>query len=284
MRVMDSVADGVSSVLPPSRSAWPWITVSRLLNSCAMPAARHPTASSFCAWRNCPSSFKRSVVSSTITSRHGPVSSVIGSAQTTVSRVAPSPRRSRHGRLRMRISGWPTPAGSDARSSQRRSSHPFSIYANNGNDLIPGSGVANGSGSNAFANLIGNPNAAPPITNSTSAGVLGPLLFNPGAFAAPEGLTFGDAGRNIVNIPLRWNLDMGLFKNFFVTERANFEFRAEGFNVFNHTQWSGINNGISCYGGSNYSAGDPSCYGQSFLHPSGAHNPRILQLGLKFIF
>ena len=27
-----------------------------------------------------------------------------------------------------------------------------------------------------------------------------------------------------------------------------------------------------------------SCLDQSFLHPSGAHNPRILQLGMKFIF
>jgi hypothetical protein len=78
---------------------------------------------------------------------------------------------------------------------------------------------------------------------------------------------------------------MGLFKNFFVTEKANFEFRAEAFNVFNHTQWSGVNNSISCYAGPNNSAGgSASCLDQSFLHPNGAHNPRILQLGLKFIF
>jgi hypothetical protein len=159
---------------------------------------------------------------------------------------------------------------------------PFSVTAGNGNNLIPGAGVANGSGTNAFPDLIGDPHAAPPVTNA--ANVLGPLLYNPGAFAAPTGLTFCDSGRNILNIPTRWNFDMGLFKNFFVTERANFEFRAEGFNVFNHTQWSGINSGISCYGGSNNSAGDASCLDQAFLHPNGAHNPRILQLGLKFIF
>jgi hypothetical protein len=154
--------------------------------------------------------------------------------------------------------------------------------ANTGSGLIPGAGVGNGTGTNAFANVIGNPHAAPPVTNA--ADVIGPLLFNSAAFAAPTGLTFGDAGRNILNVPGRWNVDMGLFKNFYVRERANFEFRAEGFNVFNHTQWNGINNGISCYGGSNNSAGDPSCLDSNFLHPSGAHNPRILQLGLKFIF
>ena len=84
MRAMDSPADCVPRGLPPSKSVWPWMTVSRLLNSCAMPAARHPTASSFCACRNCASSFKRSVASCTITSRQGPASSVIGSAHRTV--------------------------------------------------------------------------------------------------------------------------------------------------------------------------------------------------------
>jgi hypothetical protein len=163
-----------------------------------------------------------------------------------------------------------------------QSGTPFSVLANTGNGLIPGAGVGNGTGTNSFANVIGNPNAAPPITNA--ANIIGPLLYNPAAFAAPTGLTFGDAGRNILNNPGRWNLDTGLFKNFAVNERAGFQFRAEAFNVFNHTQWSAINNGISCYGGSNNSAGDASCLDQSFLHPSGAHNPRILQLALKFIF
>jgi hypothetical protein len=77
---------------------------------------------------------------------------------------------------------------------------------------------------------------------------------------------------------------MGLFKRFYLTEAMHFEFRAEAFNVFNHTQFSGVNNGISCYGGANNSAGDSSCLNVSFLHPNGAHNPRILQLGMKFIF
>lgn len=75
-----------------------------------------------------------------------------------------------------------------------------------------------------------------------------------------------------------------LFKRFHLTEQRYFEFRVEGFNVFNHTQFNGVNSGISCYGGANNSAGDTSCLDTSFLHPSGAHNPRILQLGLKFMF
>jgi hypothetical protein len=70
-----------------------------------------------------------------------------------------------------------------------------------------------------------------------------------------------------------------LFKHFFVTESKYLEFRAEAFNLFNHAQWNGVNNDISCYGGSNNSAGGTSCVAQSFLHRSGARLPRILQLG-----
>ena len=68
--------------------------------------------------------------------------------------------------------------------------------------------------------------------------------------------------------------------------RANaIEFRAEGFNVFNHTQWTGVNTGTSCFGGTDFNAGDAACLANNnFLRPGGAHNPRILQLGLKFLF
>jgi hypothetical protein len=159
---------------------------------------------------------------------------------------------------------------------------PFSVVANNGNNLLAGAGVGNGTGTSSFVDVIGNPRTAAPVANSPD--IVGPLLFNPAAFAAPTGLTFGNAGRNILTNPARLNFDMGLFKNFFVTEKKNFEFRAEAFNVFNHTQFSGVHNSVSCYGGTNNSAGDSSCLDQSFLHPNGAHLPRILQLGLKFIF
>ena len=143
-------------------------------------------------------------------------------------------------------------------------------------------GVGNGVGTGSYPGVSGNPNAAPSVVNA--AGITGPLLFNPGAFVAPTGLTFGDSGRNFLNNPSRTNFDMGLFKRFALAESRAFEFRAEGFNVFNHTQWNGIYHNITCYGGADNSAGDASCLDNNFLHPSGAHNPRILQLGAKFIF
>jgi hypothetical protein len=71
-------------------------------------------------------------------------------------------------------------------------------------------------------------------------GIAGPQLYNPAAFAAPRGLTFGTAGRNSLNLPHRINFDMGLFKNFKIRESMSREFRAEAFNIFNHTQWESV--------------------------------------------
>jgi hypothetical protein len=158
---------------------------------------------------------------------------------------------------------------------------PFSVV--NGGTYGDNAGLGNGVGTGSFVDVIGNPHSAPAVTQVL--GIQGPLLFNPAAFADPTGLTTGDAGRNSLNNPARTNWDMGLFKRFSIGETRAFEFRAEGFNVFNHTQWSGVNSGATCYAGPNNSAGDPSCIESStFLHPGGAHNPRILQLGLKFLF
>ncbi|WP_433963994.1 hypothetical protein [Tunturiibacter gelidiferens] len=106
----------------------------------------------------------------------------------------------------------------------------------------------------------------------------GPRLYNSEAFAAPQGLTYGNAGRNVLNLPSRTNFDMGLFKNFAIRESMHFEFRTEAFNVFNHTQWSTINSSTSCY------TAPSSCSTDPFLTATAAHNARILQLAGKFVF
>ena len=132
------------------------------------------------------------------------------------------------------------------------------------------------------------------------AGGLGPLVANPGAFVAPRGLTFGNAGRNSLRNSGFNNWNMALFKHFKVTERAAFEFRAEAYNIFNHTEWGPVGgdagsaayngfssntNSANCFAGPNNSAGDPNCLGNStFLYIGIAHPARILQLGAKFIF
>jgi Carboxypeptidase regulatory-like domain/TonB-dependent Receptor Plug Domain len=188
-----------------------------------------------------------------------------------------------------------------------QSGSPFSVY-NTGNSsgtnvLAPldNAGVGNTFATGAsYPDVISNPKNG--VQNSAQLGY-GPLLYNPSAFVAPRGLTFGDAGRNILNNPWRTNFDMALLKHFAITESKYFEFRAEAFNVFNHTEFawlggdagSAADNGvgsrtnanqITCYGGSNNSAGDPTCSQAStaLFRSSGAHLNRILQLALKFVF
>jgi hypothetical protein len=142
------------------------------------------------------------------------------------------------------------------------------------------------------------PDLAPPGTPAPStAGVsalFGPIIGNPGQFVAPEGLTYGNAGRNFLNNPSRLNFDMSLSRNMKLKEGRLLQFRIESFNTFNHTQFriydpanpgNTGNNVISCYGGTTNSAGDESCLtSSSFLHPVDAHRPRTIQLGLKFLF
>jgi hypothetical protein len=183
---------------------------------------------------------------------------------------------------------------------------PFSVLnggSNNGISVLDNAGVANGAGVGSFPDVIGNPRAAKPPFNDAQS--VGPLLYNPAAFAAPRGLTFGDAGRNFLTNPHRWNFDFTLQKNFKITEGSNLEFRAEAFNAFNHTQFrifnpnigNTANNTINCYGGpGNSAAGGPTNFGSgnivnvdcltgsSFLHPIDAHRPRTMQLGLKYSF
>jgi hypothetical protein len=62
---------------------------------------------------------------------------------------------------------------------------------------------------------------------------------------------------------------MALFKAFQIKENARFEFRAETFNTFNHTQWTGPSASVTA---------------QNFGQITGTYEPRIMQLGVKFLF
>ena len=193
-----------------------------------------------------------------------------------------------------------------------QSGTPFTVInggGSNGISLPDNAGVANLAGAGSYPDVIGSPRGRPPVPVLPNTGSVGPLLYNPGAFAAPQGLTFGNEGRNFLNNPNRLNFDFTLLKNFRVTEGSGLELRLEAFNVFNHTQFRIFNSNIGntasniagCYGGPGYSAaggltpvpgaslGTPEVNvdcttGSAFLHPVDSHRPRTLQLGLKYSF
>ena len=174
------------------------------------------------------------------------------------------------GLLHSVLGGWQV---SDLTSFQTGT--PFSI--NNSSNLSPADNAGTGNTVSAipsYPDIVGNIHGAVAIKRGDTQS--GPRLYNSDAYAPPRGLTYGDAGRNILRIPKRTNYDMGLFKNFAVREDMHFEFRTEAFNIFNHTQWSAINSSV-CYGAAN-------CASDPFLTATAAHNARILQLAGKFVF
>ncbi len=139
-------------------------------------------------------------------------------------------------------------------------------------------GVADGTTNNgSYADRTGDPHApAPPdcifITSPGSLPPKGRPLYNCMAYQQPQGLTFGNSGRNSLYQPYRTNIDMAVYKLFHPTERVDAQFRAEAFNVFNHTEWFGVNNSYGLPGQTN------------FFYPNFAHMPRVLQFALRITF
>jgi hypothetical protein len=80
----------------------------------------------------------------------------------------------------------------------------------------------------------------------------------------------GNAGRHQLEVPGINNWDLSVFKHVPITERLNTEFRAEFYNVWNHTQF-----------GAPYSGLSPGSFGVigGVLEP-----PRVIQLALKLIW
>ena len=177
---------------------------------------------------------------------------------------------------------------------------PFTVINNGspaGTSTLDNAGVANGQGAGSYPDRVGSAHSYIAYHGPNPRSV-GPLLLDPGAFTAPRGLSFGDAGRNSLNNPRRTNWDTAVLKNIALMESVQMQFRAEAFNVFNQTQFriydpllgNQAQNTISCYGGAatGYSAaggdGSDCLTGSSFLHPVDAHRPRTIQFGLKLAF
>ncbi len=80
---------------------------------------------------------------------------------------------------------------------------------------------------------------------------------------------FGTAGRNTILGPGFWLFDAGVFKNIPITEAQRLQFRFEGFNMFNKTNFGSP---VTNIGAGNFGA------------VTSARDSRIIQLGLKYVF
>jgi hypothetical protein len=114
-------------------------------------------------------------------------------------------------------------------------------------------------------NFLGNPELSNPTTGR---------WFDTSQVAAPAPFTFGNSGRNRLRSDGWENFDLSLFKTFpmpFLGEGKRFEFRVEGFNMFNHPVYGVPNSNLS--------------NGALFGRVTGtANQSRQLQLGGRFVF
>jgi hypothetical protein len=167
-----------------------------------------------------------------------------------------------HGVLNQVVNGWGTSGVISAESGQPYSVIDFSggvasQFYGGGNDFITNPLVPiGGTGSTAGANpvLQGTLGVDPgkPVLNSAAFGV--PILA-PGQNGVPPcdpvtkvcdvyETNFGPASRNIFVSPFQSRVDMGVFKNFRITERFRLKFDAQAFNIFNHPSFDTPNNNV----------------------------------------
>jgi Carboxypeptidase regulatory-like domain len=100
--------------------------------------------------------------------------------------------------------------------------------------------------------------------------------FNTSAFAAPlapwaGGAGYGSAGKDAVVGPGLFNWNIAVFKEFRLTshEGPRFQFRAESYNTFNHTEFNNVSTGFTS---------------GNFGQVTSTYDPRVLQFGAKFLF
>ena len=121
-----------------------------------------------------------------------------------------------------------------------------------------------------YPNVVSDPNAGLAGTIDPVSGL--PFIFDPRAFTAPLAGTYGNAprafarlfGRNQTNLTLTKNI---YFKN---EDRYRLQLRAEAFNVFNHTQFTGVGATLTTT--------------STFGLPTGTRLPREFQFGAKLSF
>jgi hypothetical protein len=131
-------------------------------------------------------------------------------------------------------------------------------------------------GSTSVCNVVPNCINRPDLAASVSYPHTVSQWFNPADFTAPAAGTWGDAPHGAVRGPGRQNWNLSLFKNFVISESRGsaFQFRADAFNVFNHTQFRGdMNGGIST-----------NVQNSNFGQVTSAFDPRVFQLGAKLMF
>jgi hypothetical protein len=120
-----------------------------------------------------------------------------------------------------------------------------------------------------YPNVVSDPNGGLAGTIDPVTGL--PFIFDPTAFAVPANGTYGNAPRAFSRLFGRNQTNLTLTKNIYFDseQRVRLQLRAESFNVFNHTQFTGAGVQINT---------------STFGRPTGARLPREFQFGAKISF
>ena len=102
--------------------------------------------------------------------------------------------------------------------------------------------------------------------------------FRTEVFKMPAVGTVGNAAKNQFRGPGVNNWDVAIFKNFPIREQMRMQFRWELYNVFNHTQFSGLD------ATARFDPATGEQVNRRFGEFTGARDPRQMQLALRFYF
>jgi hypothetical protein len=105
----------------------------------------------------------------------------------------------------------------------------------------------------------------------------------PGSALDPVG-SYGNVGRNSIRGPHFVNFDLSLVRMFKLREHQTLQFRVEGFNIFNHTNFVGGYAPAGQYAGSAYQTLSQNLGAGDFGRIKGAYDPRIFQFALRFMY
>jgi len=161
---------------------------------------------------------------------------------------------------RFLVNGWQTSG-----LFQSRSGDPLTIGSNSNN--------ASGAGQNRDrAVLVGNPyggNACGSVSPCKS-------YLNPASFQNNASGTYGNIVKGSIVGPRYTDWDMSLARNFAMGDRVALQFRAEYFNIFNHTNFGDP--------GTTNNASIGRITGTTPQNGAAANDPRIGQFSLKLLF
>ncbi len=136
---------------------------------------------------------------------------------------------------------------------------PFTAF--NFDEDPGGTGVIDSLYASGRPDLIGDPNSGPHTFEQ---------WFNTAAFVPNSGQNRpGNEGRSVIKGPGLKRFDLSLFKNIKFRESMSMQFRAEAFNIFNHTNFNTFGTNI---------------FSSTFGRIASVHDARIIQFGLKLYF